>query len=56
LKRVIQKHVQDPLAELILSGEIKDGETVPVHAGPMGLMIGDVSAGKSKRAPQEVAA
>jgi ATP-dependent Clp protease ATP-binding subunit ClpB len=33
--------VQDPLAELILSGEIRDGETVPVHAGPMGLMIGD---------------
>jgi ATP-dependent Clp protease ATP-binding subunit ClpB len=56
LKRVIQKHVQDPLAELILSGEIKDGETVPVHAGPMGLMIGDVSAGKSERMPQEAAA
>ena len=34
LKRVIQKHVQDPLAELILSGEIHDGETVPVRARP----------------------
>jgi ATP-dependent Clp protease ATP-binding subunit ClpB len=56
LKRVIQKHVQDPLAELILSGEIRDGETVPVHAGPIGLMIGDVSAGKSERTPQEAAA
>jgi ATP-dependent Clp protease ATP-binding subunit ClpB len=44
LKRVIQKHVQDPLAELILSGEIKDGETVPVRLGPMGLMIGDFAA------------
>ena len=27
LKRVIQKHVQDPLAEQILAGKIKDGQT-----------------------------
>jgi ATP-dependent Clp protease ATP-binding subunit ClpB len=49
LKRVIQKNVQDPLAELILSGEIRDGETVPVRLGPMGLMIGDVTVGSEKR-------
>jgi len=30
LKRVIQKAVQDPLAEKILSGDIEDGETVHV--------------------------
>jgi ATP-dependent Clp protease ATP-binding subunit ClpB len=30
LKRVIQKHVQDPLAEEILRGTIKDGDTVRV--------------------------
>jgi ATP-dependent Clp protease ATP-binding subunit ClpB len=30
LKRVIQKHVQDPLAEQILSGGIKDGDSVLV--------------------------
>lgn len=30
LKRVIQKTVQDPLAEMILAGRIKDGETVKV--------------------------
>jgi len=30
LKRVIQKYVQDPLAEKILAGEIADGETVEV--------------------------
>jgi ATP-dependent Clp protease ATP-binding subunit ClpB len=30
LKRVIQKNVQDPLAEDILGGTIKDGETVDV--------------------------
>jgi len=52
LKRVIQKNVQDPLAELILSGEIHDGETVPVHAGPMGLMIGDVTVGGTERPPE----
>jgi len=37
LKRVIQKFVQDPLAELILSGGIKDGEKVVVSAGKQGL-------------------
>ena len=30
LKRVIQKHVQDPLAEQILAGRIRDGQKVPV--------------------------
>ena len=30
LKRVIQRHVQDPLAEQILAGAIKDGDTVRV--------------------------
>jgi ATP-dependent Clp protease ATP-binding subunit ClpB len=49
LKRVIQKHVQDPLAEMILAGSIKDGETVPVAVGPGGLMIGDVTVGAEKR-------
>ncbi|MDP4004386.1 ATP-dependent chaperone ClpB [Methylobacterium sp. NEAU K] len=49
LKRVIQKNVQDPLAELVLSGKIHDGETVPVHLGPLGLMIGDVTVGAERR-------
>ena len=49
LKRVIQKHVQDPLAELILSGQVRDGETVPVTLGPFGLMIGEFSTGEEKR-------
>ena len=39
LKRVIQKNVQDPLAELILAGEIHDGEKVAVGAGKNGLLI-----------------
>jgi ATP-dependent Clp protease ATP-binding subunit ClpB len=39
LKRVIQKSVQDPLAELILSGKIKDGEKVTISAGKQGLVF-----------------
>jgi ATP-dependent Clp protease ATP-binding subunit ClpB len=37
LKRVIQKYVQDPLAELILSGRIKEAERVKISAGKSGL-------------------
>jgi ATP-dependent Clp protease ATP-binding subunit ClpB len=37
LKRVIQKAVQDPLAEFILSGKLKDGEKVKISAGRDGL-------------------
>jgi ATP-dependent Clp protease ATP-binding subunit ClpB len=37
LKRVIQKSIQDPLAELLLSGKIKDGETVAISAGKQEL-------------------
>src|SRR5690606_13622426 len=41
LKRVIQRDLQDPLAEMILAGEVRDGETVPVDAGSEGLVLGD---------------
>ena len=37
LKRVIQKSVQDPLAEMILAGRVKDGERVVISAGKQGL-------------------
>jgi ATP-dependent Clp protease ATP-binding subunit ClpB len=37
LKRVIQKALQDPLAELILSGKVKDGDAVKVSAGKNGI-------------------
>jgi ATP-dependent Clp protease ATP-binding subunit ClpB len=37
LKRVIQKSVQDPLAELMLSGRLKDGEKVVISADKQGL-------------------
>jgi ATP-dependent Clp protease ATP-binding subunit ClpB len=37
LKRVIQKSVQDPLAEMILAGTVKDGETVKLSGDKLGL-------------------
>ena len=37
LKRVIQKSVQDPLAEMILAGDVKDGDKVVISAGKQGL-------------------
>jgi len=40
LKRVIQRNLQDPLAEMLLSGEVKDGETIKVTTGPDGLLVG----------------
>ncbi|MBB1497853.1 ATP-dependent chaperone ClpB [Paracoccus sp. MC1862] len=46
LKRVIQRSLQNPLAEMLLSGDVMDGQTVTVTAGPEGLIVGDrVSAG-----------
>ena len=39
LKRVIQRALQDPLAEKILSGEVMDGSVIRVGAGDDGLVI-----------------
>ncbi|QAY94599.1 ATP-dependent chaperone ClpB [Methylovirgula ligni] len=47
LKRVIQKALQDPLAEKILGGHIHDGELVKIGGGPEGLIIGEVTPPKS---------
>ncbi|MDY6858333.1 MAG: ATP-dependent chaperone ClpB [Pseudomonadota bacterium] len=52
LKRVIQRSLQDRLAELILSGDVMDGDTIPVTAGAEGLLIGD-RVGASNRQPPE---
>ncbi|ACI91920.1 ATP-dependent chaperone ClpB [Afipia carboxidovorans OM5] len=37
LKRVIQRSVQDSLAEMVLAGEVLDGATVKISAGKTGL-------------------
>ena len=39
LKRVIQKFVQDPLAEKLLAGDIEDGQAIAVSAGSDRLLF-----------------
>jgi ATP-dependent Clp protease ATP-binding subunit ClpB len=39
LKRAVQKYVQDPLADLILKGQVKDGSTVKVDEGDGALTL-----------------
>ncbi len=53
LKRVIQKAIQDPLAEALLGGEVKDGDSVPVSAGADGLIIGDRLGTSDRGTPDE---
>jgi hypothetical protein len=53
LKRVIQRALQDPLAELLLSGDVLDGDTVPVHAGTEGLIIGDRLGASNRPKPDD---
>ncbi len=54
LKRVIQRHLQDPLAEMILSGDVMDGATVVISAGADGLIIGDRVSASRRARPQDV--
>ena len=39
LKRAIQKYLQDPLADKIIAGEVKDGQSIRVDEGDGGLVI-----------------
>ncbi|MFZ5608139.1 MAG: ATP-dependent chaperone ClpB [Pseudomonadota bacterium] len=39
LKRAVQKYLQDPLADMILKGEIRDGDTVAVSDGDGALTL-----------------
>ena len=40
LKRVIQRSLQNQLAELLLSGDVLDGATIPILADSSGLLVG----------------
>jgi ATP-dependent Clp protease ATP-binding subunit ClpB len=53
LKRVIQRSLQDQLAEMILAGEIMDGSAVSVHAGVDGLIVGDRVAPSTRPKPDD---
>jgi ATP-dependent Clp protease ATP-binding subunit ClpB len=47
---VIQKHLQDNLAEEILAGRIGDGDTVEVSADEAGLLINGTAAARAEAA------
>ncbi|MFN3991277.1 MAG: ATP-dependent chaperone ClpB [Tabrizicola flagellatus] len=53
LKRVIQRQLQDPLAEMLLAGEVMDGSTIRVTAGPEGLIIGERVVASRRERPAE---
>ena len=53
LKRVIQNALQNPLAEMLLAGDVLDGDTIEVSAGADGLIIGDRIAASNRPKPDE---
>jgi ATP-dependent Clp protease ATP-binding subunit ClpB len=46
LKRVIQRSVQDPLAEMILAGDVRDGEMVKIATAHDSLTFNGRVAGQ----------
>ena len=53
LKRVLQRHVQDALAELLLSGQIVKDQQVPISAKDGGLVIAGQVAKPMAVTPQD---
>jgi len=53
LKRVIQRALQDPLAEMLLAGDVKDGDVITVSAGADGLIIGGHVAASNRPKPDD---
>jgi ATP-dependent Clp protease ATP-binding subunit ClpB len=53
LGRVIQTALQNPLAEAMLGGEIRDGDTVPVTAGSDGLIVGERLGSSDRPKPDD---
>ena len=53
LKRVIQRALQDQLAEMILAGDVMDGDAIKVSAGVDGLLVGDRVSSSNRQPPQD---
>jgi ATP-dependent Clp protease ATP-binding subunit ClpB len=53
LKRVIQKWVQDPLAQMLLAGEIRDGATVKLSVSHGRLTINGKEVGGESEGPSQ---
>ena len=54
LKRVIQNAIQNPIAEMLLSGDIGDNDTVYITAGSDGLIVGDRVGSSGMTPPEDV--
>ncbi|MEM7296323.1 MAG: ATP-dependent chaperone ClpB, partial [Pseudomonadota bacterium] len=52
LKRVLQRALQDQLAEMLLAGDIADGVRVEVTAGTAGLIVGDRLSASNRTPPE----
>ena len=50
---MIQRALQNPLAEMLLAGEVKDGNTVQVSAGADGLIVGGRVSSSTRQPPEE---
>ena len=53
LKRVMQSALQNQLAEMLLAGEVVDGDIVPVTAGSEGLLVGGRVSGSTRLPPKD---
>ena len=53
LKRVIQRALQDQLAEMILAGDVMDGDAINVSAGVDGLLVGDRVSSSNRQPPED---
>jgi len=54
LKRVIQSALQNQLAEMLLAGEIGEGDTLSITAGVEGLIVGDRVSTSNRLPPGDV--
>ena len=54
LKRVIQNAIQNPIAEMLLSGDIDDNGSVQITVGPDGLIVGDRVGTSGVSPPEDV--
>ena len=50
---MIQRALQDPLAEMILAGELGEGEVISVSAGPDGLVVGERVSSSTRQPPED---
>ena len=48
LKRAIQRYLQDPLADLLLRGEVPDGSTVTIDEGDSELTLSTQVSGPAE--------